>query len=97
MAKHAETLGRGRQDGLDLHGGGAVPIPRLEAKRQIDLAVVDLRREPLPGDVRPEPLECLTDGGARAYVSPRQPLDVYGDLVHKAHLPKKHEARDHHT
>jgi hypothetical protein len=101
MAEHAETLESARQDGLDLHDGVAGLVRRLEATAQIDLAAVHLRREGMPGDVSFELLKRFADGGARAYVSPRQILDVDAHVVHLSPpsrsraSPETHEARDH--
>ena len=82
MAEHAETLESARHNGLDLHDGNAGLVRPLEAAAQIDRAAVDPRREGMPGDVSPELLERFADGGAGAYVSPRQILDVDAHVVH---------------
>ncbi len=84
MPEHVEPFARRRQDGLDLHDG--IAVGRLEAKRQIDLAPVDLGREHLPGDVAPQPLERLTDGGPGTDLVWRRALDPDIDTVHRSLL-----------
>src|SRR5262249_9887279 len=95
VAKHAETVERVRQDGLDLHDI-ALPLRRLETERQIDVLPADLRREGLRGDAGRQPFQRLAGGAAGTDLSRREPLDVDVDVAHRsppplectAHLPR---------